>query len=192
MKGKSFIIVITVFITVLLLVYAYFGMDYMNNRNEHKTLNSQIAQFTKTSREMPTPPQNLEQRLAAVQASLAAEQSEFPSKTNSTEVTSMILELADACEVKAIPLVTQPWSIEHVGENHYDVFRLTVTVEGSFSQLVTFVSELENGAYETLIVENLSVTRVTKQSEEESVPEGTIPITASLGLAIYTQSTTSD
>ena len=33
---------------------------------------------------------------------------------------------------------------------------------------------------------------VSEPSEDESVPEGTIPITASLDLAIYTQSLTSD
>jgi hypothetical protein len=60
-------------------------------------------------------------------------------------------------------------------------------IEGSFSQLLTFVGELENGEYETLIIENLIVTRVTGEPEE-----GTIPITASVDLTIYTQSLTSD
>jgi hypothetical protein len=51
---------------------------------------------------------------------------------------------------------------------------------------------LENGEFNTLIVENISLARDSQQSEEEDVTEGAIPIMASLDLAIYTQSLTSD
>ncbi len=188
-KGK---LLITILIIILLVVYCLFGMDYMKQRQEQEGLTSQITEVTQTLEQIPEPPQDLEQRLAIAQASLAAEQSAFSSQMNSTEVINTILKLADDCKVTAIPLVTQPWSMEKVGEHGYYVFRLSVAVKGSFSQLLTFVTKLENGEFETLIVENLTVTRVSEQSEEETVSEGTIPITASLDLAIYTQSLTSD
>lgn len=189
MKRK---LLVTLLIIILLVVYYLFGMDYMKQRQEHEALTAQITEVTQALAQIPELPQDLEQRLATAQVRLAAEQSAFPSKMNSTEVINTILELADDCKVKAIPLVTKPWSVENVGEHGYYVLRLSVAIEGSFSQLVSFVSKLENGEFETLMVENLSVTRVSEQSEEESVPEGTIPITASLDLAIYTQSLTSD
>ncbi len=185
-------LLITILIIVLLAVYSLFGMDYMKQHQEQETLTSQITEVNEALREIPELPQDLEQRLAAAQASLAAEQSEFPGKINSTEVINTILELAEDSEVKAIPLVTEPWSADKVGEHDYYVFRLNVTVEGRFSQLVTFVSKLENGELKTLIVEDMSVTRVTEQSEEESAPEGTIPFTVNLDLAIYARSVTSD
>ncbi len=141
---------------------------------------------------MPKLPQDLEQQLAAAQASLVAEQSIFPIKVNSTEVVNTILELADDSGVKAVPLVTEPWSIQDVGEHGYYVFRLNVAVEGILSELSSFVSILENGRFRTLVVEDLSVTRVSEQSEEEGISEGTISFVASLDLAIYTQSLTSD
>lgn len=178
-------LLITSLIIILLVVYAYFGMDYIKQRQEHEVLFSQITEVTQTLRQISKPPQDMAQRLAAAQASLAAEQSAFPGKINSAEVVNTILKLADDAEVKAIPLVTQPWSMENAGEHDYYVFRLNVTVEGSFSQLVSFVSQLENGKFKTLIVEDLSITGVTE-------PEGTIPVTARLDLAIYTQSPTSD
>ena len=188
-------LLITLLIIMLLVVYYLYGMDYMKQREEHEVLTSQITEVTEALealREIPEPPQDLEQRLAAAQASLATEQSAFPDKINNTEVVDIVLKLAEDSQVKAIPLVTEPWSMERVGEHDYHVFRLTVTVEGSFSQLVSFVSKLEQGEYKTLIIEDLSVTRVTEGSEEETVPEGTIPITANLDLAIYTQSPVSD
>ena len=181
-----------VLITILLVVYAYLGIGYMKQSEEREALTSQINEAIEALREMPRPPQDLEQRLAAAQASLVAEQSIFPIKVNSTEVITTILELADDSGVKAVPLETQPWSIQDVEEHGYYVFRLNVAVEGSLSDFSSFVSKLENGRFRTLVVEDLSVTSVSKQSEEESVSEGTISVVASLDLAIYTQSLISD
>ncbi len=188
-KGK---LLIAILFIMLLVVYAYFGMGYINQQKEQKALASQIADVCQTLAQIPAPPQDLEQRLEAVRASLVAEQSAFPSQMNSTEIVDTILRLADDCGVKAIPLITQPWSMENVGEHGYHVFRLDIAVEGSFSQLVSFLSKLENGEFKTLIVDDLSVTRATEQPEGETGTEGNIPVTASLNLAIYTQSPTSE
>ena len=189
MKGK---LLIALLIITLLVVYYLFGMDYMKQRKENEALASQITDAKQALAQIPEPPEDLEQRLAIVQASLTATQGSFPSKMNSTQVVNAILGLADDCKVKAIPLVTQPWSIEDIEEHNYYVLRLNVAVEGSFSHMVSFIGKLENGEFETLIVENLSVTRVGEPPEEESVTEGTILIKASLDLAIYTQSPTPD
>ena len=180
-------LLITILIIVLLVVYYLLGMDYMKQRQENDALTSLITDITQILREMPELPQDLEQRLTAAQASLAAEQSAFLISMNSTEVVDTILKLADGSDVKAIPLATQPWSTQKVGEHSYDVFRLNVAVEGSFSQLLTFVAKLENGEFKTLIVEDLSVTGVAEQSGEETVSGGTMPVVASLNLAIYAQ-----
>jgi len=188
-KSKLLIVLL---IIILLVAYYLFGMDYIKQREQHEALTSQIADATQTLLQIPKLPRDLEQRLAAARASLAAEQSAFLGKMNSTQIINTILKLADDCEVKAIPLVTQPWSMEDIGEHGYYVFRLNLAVGGSFSQLVTFVSKLENGEVKTLVVEDLRVTRVSEQSEEESVSEAIIPVTASLDLAIYTQSPTSN
>ena len=186
-------LLITLLVIGLLVVYAYLGMDYMKQRKGHEMLTSQITNATQTLAEIPEPPQNLEQRLADARASLATEQSAFPNnQMGSTEVVNTILKLANDCAVMAVPLVTQPWSTEDIGDHSYHVLRLNVAAKGSFSQLVSFVSKLENTEFKTLIVENVSVTRVSEQSEEGIAPEGIIPVVASLDLAIYTQPLTFD
>ena len=190
MKTRKLLIILL--IVALLVVYYFFGMDYWKQRKVHGELTSQINDVARTLAQIPEPPEDLEQRLATAQASLAAEQGTFPDKMNITRIINTILEQADDCEVKAIPLVTDPWSIENVGEHGYYVFRLNVAVEGSLSHLLSFISKLEKGEFKTLIVEDLSITRVTEQSEEESVPEGTMPVNASLDLAIYTRSPAPD
>ena len=183
-KGR---LVITALIIILLVVYYLWGMDYKKQNQEHEVLTSQIADARETLAHLPKLPPDLEQRLAVARASLAAEQKAVPSKMNSNQVVDIILELADNAELKAIPLVTRPWATEVIGEHEYYVFRLNVEVGGSFTQLVNFVSGLENGELKTLIVENLTVSRVTDQTEAETSPEGTIPITGKLDLAIYAQ-----
>jgi len=178
-----------ILIITLLVAYYLFGTDYINQRRENAALTSQITEATQALAQMPEVPRNLEQRLEAAQARLDAEQSVFPCNLHSTEVVNTILELADDCGIRAIPLVTQSWSTEVVGEHSYSVLRLTVAAEGNFTQLVSFVSRLENGEYETLVVENLSIARVIGG---ESASEEALTFISSFDLAIYAQSLTSD
>jgi len=180
-------LLIALLVIILLVVYTYFGTDYMKQRREHEVLAAQITEVTGTIAEIPEPALDLGEQLAAVQASLAAEQAKFPSKLNSTRVINAILSIADDCQVKAIPLVSEPWLTENIGEHDYRVFRLNVAVEGSLQQLLSFVSQLENGELKTLIIEDVSVTGAGEQPEGRNVP-----ITASLALAIYARPVTSD
>jgi len=186
LKSKLILIFLIIAVIALLAVYYFLEMDYLRQRQGHEALTAQINEATRTLAKTPEPPQDLEQRLAAAQASLAAAQSDFTRDLNSTQVINAILKLAEDCQVRAIPLVASPWSFESVGEG-YHVFRLNMAVRGSFLQLTSFVSQLEKGEFGTLVVEHLSVTRGTEATEGEA-----IPVTASLNLAIYTQFTTSE
>ena len=185
-------LLIALLIIILLVAYYILGMDYMKQRRQNAVLASQLTSVGQSLAQTPEPPRDLEQRLVGAQASLAARQSAFPDKPNSTQVINTILNLADDCEVKAIPLVASPWSLEDTGERGYYVFRLNVVAAGNYSQLVNFISKLENGQFKTLIVEDLRVTRVSDRLEAGGVVEGTIPVTASLDLAIYARPPGSD
>jgi len=167
---------------VLLAVNCFLGMDYLRQRQKNEALTSQFAEVTQTIADAPGPPQDLEQKLAEAEASLADAQSTLPRDINGTRVINAILKLAEACEVKAIPLSTRPWSADNIGKGYY-VFRLNMSISGSFPQLNSFVSKLKNGEFESLVVESLSVTRVPTSSGD------TVSVTASLGLAIYTRFT---
>ena len=186
MKSKVIITILIVAIVALLAVYYFLGMDYLSKSQRNEALTAGINESTQTLARTPKPPQDLEQRLAEAEATLGAVQSTFPIDLNSTRAINDILRLADDCQVRAIPLVTKPWSMENTGKG-YHVFRLNVTVKGDFSQLVSFVSQLENGKLKTIVVENLNVTRLAGPNGD-----GTIPVIASLDLAIYSQFTTSE
>lgn len=190
MNTKKLLIILLV--AVLLVVYYLLGTGYLKQRQEHKILIPRIAEAAQTLALIPLPPPDLEQRLAAAQADLTAGQSALPGEVNSTRTIDAILKLADECDVKAVPLVTEPWTAVKIGSHDYDVFRLSVSVTGSFANLVSFTGKLENEGFETLILEALSVSRTLEQPGEETVPEGEIPVTASLELAVYTLSPIED
>ena len=147
--------------------------------------------MTQELQQIPAPPQNLEQRLAVAEASLATAQNAFLGKPNSTQIINRILKLADECQVKVIPLATQQWSSEKTGKG-YLVFGLQLTVQGSFDQFVNFINKLENGEFNTLSIENLSVTRVINKTDGEALPDGTVNVMANLGVVIYARSVTVD
>jgi len=168
-------------IITLLSVYYFMGMDYLKQRQGNEELTAQINEAARTLARTPQPAQDLEQRLAAAEASLAAAQGAFPTGLNSTQIINTILKLADSYQVKAIPLTTQPWVLENTGEGYY-VFRINMAVRGDFSRLTSFINRLENGELTTLVVENLSITRAGQPTGEV-----TIPVIANLDVAIYTR-----
>ncbi len=189
LRSRSLVILL---VLALLVVYTYLGMGYMKQRKEHEVLAAHISEVTKALGEIPKPAGDLDEQLVAAQAGLAAEQGEFPGKLNSTRVINTILSIADDCGVRVTPLVTEPWLTEEVGEHDYLVFRLNIAVEGSFQQMASFVSQLENSELKTLLIEDLSVARADEQPEGEGITQTTVPVSAGLSLTIYTRPPTSD
>ncbi len=184
-------IIISILIIGVVAAYCFLGLDYTKQQKAQEKIALETSSVAARLVESPMPPQDLEQKLVAAQASLAAVQSEFPGKPNSTQVINKILKLADECQVRAIPLATQQWSSDTNGKG-FMVFRLHITVSGGFSQSVSFVSKLESGVFSTLVIENLSVTRMQEPAQEEKVSDMAEPVTASLDVAIYAKSADAD
>ena len=184
MKTRKSLIIIL--IVVLLAAYYLLGTDYLKQHRENGALASQTKKAEQTLAQIPHPPDDLAQQLASAQASLEAIKNSLPPRMSSTVIINTILKLADECQVKAIPLITQAWTTEEYGDYSYDVFRLNVAVTGTFLQLTNFASELENGELKTLTLENLSIARAPEQPEIKNSPEVTL-VNASLNLAVYTR-----
>jgi uncharacterized coiled-coil protein SlyX len=182
LKSKSIITFLIVTLVVLLAVNGILGIRYLRQNQKAEALTAQIAEATRTLDQSPGSLQDLEQKLAAAKASLADAQSALPSDLNSTRVVNSILKLADACQVKAIPLSTRPWTTENAGKG-YHVFRVNLFISGTFPQLTSFLGQMGNGEFKTYIVENLNVTRAPESSGE------TVIVTANLILAVYAQIT---
>lgn len=179
--NKLAIILISV---ILLVVYGLLAMDYMKQGSEHEELLSEIEGIEQSREAIPEPSTYYAEQLALVQATLAAEGQTIPSGINSSDVIDMILNLADDIGVKAIPLIAQPWMDVHVGQNEYNVLRINVDVQGSFLLVKDYISHLESGEFQTLIVESLIVNVDYGDGEEVYAGDAT-PVVANLDLAVF-------
>jgi hypothetical protein len=174
-------VLITILVLALVAVYYITATDYLKQHRENKTLASQINEVTQMLARIPPTPADLEQRLEAAQSDFKATQDSLPDRPNTTRTVDFILKLAEATGVKAVPLITQPWNIESVGGYDYPVFRLSISASGNYTELSGFINQLETSELETLVIESLSVERSGDKPNEE----GTTPVEASLGIAVY-------
>jgi hypothetical protein len=164
LKTRNWLSVILVL--VLLVVYYLMVTDYLKQRREHQNLSSDIADVTQALAQIPPTPTDLEERLRTAEADLKAAQEFFPEQLNTTAVVKGILQLADSLDVKAVPMVTQPWTVVDVRGNNYSVFRLSVTATGIFSNLVSFINHLESGEPTTLVIESAQMERPSETPDE--------------------------
>lgn len=190
MKTRKLLIIILAI--VLLAVYYVLGTDYLKQRREHAALASQIAETTQALAQVPTPPADLESRLADAQAGLDTVNNSMPAQLNTTQIINTILRLAEEIGVKAIPLGTQPWAMENINGENYTVFRLNVVVRGTFAELSSFLDRLENGELETLVMEYVSVDITTGPSRGEDSRGSSLPVDARLEIAVYSRPPATD
>ena len=176
---------IAVLVVILLAVYGVLALDYMKQGPEQDRLLSEIEEIDQSLQALPEPPPSLLEKLAIAQASLAAEQETIPIEINSSDVVEAILSLAQETGVKAIPLVTAPWSRRNVGERTYRVLQIHVEAEGTFAQVSNFISRLENSEFNTLSVEQLNISVVGEEGEVYS--GGATPVVAELDLVVLAQ-----
>ena len=162
---------------VLLAAYGYLGNGYLKEKGRYDDLGTQIIEAGNLLALIPPPPADLDARLAAAEADLAAAGEELALQVNSTHLINGILRLADEVGVKAVPLIISPWEAVTVGGQEYFVLSLNVTVTGDFAGLKEFTRRLETGEPATLTVAWLNYT-----FEEES---GTVSVSASMNLAVY-------
>jgi len=170
-------------VIALFAVYYLMATDYLKQRRENKALGPQIGEITQLLAQIPPSPADLEQRLDAARSDFQAARDSFPDRANTTPVVNHILRVAEDTGVKAIPLITQPWSTESVSDHDYAVFRCDISVTSTFTRLVEFINRLETSELKTLIIESLSVERATEKTGEENV----VPVEASVAVAVYTQ-----
>lgn len=185
MKTRKLLIIVLV--VALLAVYYILGTDYLKQRREHGALASQISEATQALAQIPLPPTDLEPRLAAAQTSLGSVNSTFPGELNSTRIINTILRLADEVGIRAIPLTTQPWTTESVNEEDYSVFRLNIAATGTFTRLSSFLSRLESGELETLVMERVKVDSINELFRGEDSYGDAIQVSARLEIAVYSR-----
>lgn len=178
-------ILIVVMVVVLLAVYYILGTDYLRQHHKNAALASQISAAAQQLAQIPPTPADPEQRQKAASAGLEAVINAFPALPNSTRIVNDILQLAEATGVKAIPMITQPWTVASVNQTEYPVFRLNIAVKGTYAQVAEFIDRLENGEPTTLVIADLTMENATEPSLNESDTGDNLSVDAVLNVAIY-------
>lgn len=150
----------------LLVVYSLMATDYFKQRREYRAMASRTNEVAQLLAQVPPPATDLEERLSAAQSRLEEAQNSFPNILNTTGIIDAILRLAEEVGVKAIPLVTQPWTVENISDQDYSVFRLSVTATGTLAKLSDFISRLETDEPATLVIESLLMDQATETDAE--------------------------
>lgn len=180
-------LLVAVLIIVLLAVYYVVGTDYLKQRQDSESLESQITESTQALALIPPPPADLETRLDEARNGLEVAKNAFPEQLNSTLIIDYILKLAVDAGVKAIPLLTQPWAAQSVGEKDYSILRLQVSVTGTYNRMAAFLVSLENGKYGTLVMEYVIVDSTTTPFKGGGIYGDSAQIDANLEIAVYAQ-----
>jgi hypothetical protein len=183
MKTRNVLIIMLVIVLVVVCIFTI--NDYLKQRDQKESLETQIADATGGLSLIPQPPADLEERLAAAQDELAAVKESFVIDMNDIHIVKKILETAVIAEVKAIPLSTQAWALESVSDQQYSVFRLELAVTGTYANLVNFLNKLENGEPKTLIIEYLSVEAIPGSSLLDVAARNALTLNANVRIAIY-------
>jgi len=176
---------VVVVVVILLAVYGVLALDYMKQGPEQDRLSSEIAEIDQSLQYISEPPPSNLEELALIEAILAAEQETVPSYVDSTNVIETILNVGQMTGVKAIPLITEPWKKENIGDGTYRVFRISVGVEGTFTQISAFINYLESGEFNTLSMERLSI--VVDDEEGEVYSGGETPVVAEMDIVVLAQ-----
>jgi hypothetical protein len=178
-----------VLVLALLGVYYVFGTAYLKQKANNVALASQIAAADQQLAQIPPASADQPQRLAAANAGLQAELILFPAQLNSTRLVNDILKLAETTGVKAVPLVTQPWTLVSENQTDYPVFRLNIDVKGTYGQVADFINRLENGEPPTLVIETLTMDIAVETRPDETGETDTIMVDAILNVAVYIRPT---
>jgi Tfp pilus assembly protein PilO len=188
---RTRVLLIIVLVVALLAVYGFIGMDYLNQRNQRDTYDTQIAQASEALFLMPQPPADLQERLAAANASLEEVKNAFGFNATSTEIVEMILNTANQTGVTVTPLITQAWAQVSISGQTYEVFRMNIQATGTFSQLALFIHQLETDEPKTLVIESLVIEGTQGASLLDSSQRDALPMKATIGIAVYAVSTSS-
>ena len=180
--GKWLIVVLVI---ALVAVYYILGTGYLKLRRGDTDLNTQIEAARATLIIMPPAQSGLEQRLADAEARLTVAESSFSGETDDTLIINNILKLAEKTGLTAIPLSTQPWVVENLFNRNYDVFSMTLSLKGDFSNLQDFIQQLENSGMETLVVKDLKIERDPVITSDNVTSVSSDNVTAYIEIAVY-------
>ncbi len=189
-KGKNLkrlLSVTSIIIAALVIVIAANGVVWKNRlarSAEIALLSGEIKQVSQNMTKVPAPPADLEAKLALARAGLTAAQTALAPEFNRNDAIDYIINLAKECQVEALPISSEGWTVEKTGQS-YPVLRLNIAITGSFTQANEFIYRLQHGKYQTLSVPEIAISRQSGPVGTGSFSGDNTMVTVSLDISIY-------
>ena len=176
-----------IIVAALIIVIAANALVWKNRLDKGSEINLLTGEIARVSREIknsPDPPADLQSRLAAARADLTAAQTAFPAQFNRNDIIDYIINLSRECQVEVLPISSQGWVAEKASQS-YPVLKLNATLTGSFAQANEFIDKLKNGKYGTLLIPEISFTRLSSPDSSGVFSGEQTMVTARLSISIY-------
>jgi hypothetical protein len=173
MKEKT---ILALIIVVALIAGGVFLNGYFNQsaaaddlavkvQNDSKNLTTVNGTNQKLNQEIST----INNQTAQAMQDLENESKVMPARVNSNEIVRSVLDTGKDSSVTVIPLSTEDWSTFKIGKHDYQVFKMTVEVNGDQDNLIKFVKSIQ-GLYDTITIESASFTKtLTTPTPTETV-----------------------
>jgi hypothetical protein len=162
---------ITAAITVSLAVlFSYLLMDYVNQSNTQKRLNSQILQSEQTLSTLPSFNSGLTNRLKEIQQSNQALKDCLAGKGDSmTDLIDRLLQNAEETHIQITPLTSGDYSEKTIGQAKYRLQPLDLTISGKLPDILLFMEKVENPSlYPSLIVTHMTMNNKSSPGTQEA------------------------
>ncbi len=167
---------------ILIIAFAGLGIARAQQLNEHSQLDDELSIIeTRLSKfqlkELSSQQADLEKQLeeAVIQLEIAKDNIRQPNE--SIHVTDVFFEIAEVCNVEVTRITSSGETSDELGDIICSAMPLTATVTGDVSNLISFVTKLNND-FTTGIVKSVAI--VIPGESEEGKP------TANIQLAVYT------
>ena len=177
-----------------LAVYFQWGMEELylslveKPDGEHEQLESQIETVRQEIAGLPNLVDEREEQLEYAQQLLYEEQNKMPYILSVNNPIRSIIELANLCEVKALPLRTTAPDSEIINDYQYDKWNIYLSVSGELSDIAKFVDNLDGKYLPTAVVQSISLHRSDEDPENPDGQSSVTTVDGNLDLVIYTLS----
>jgi hypothetical protein len=175
-------------VLVLVVVIAANVLVWKSNRDKRaqiNILNNETSQVQQKTAGTPAIPSNLDARLTSAKIGLAKAQSALPGAVNINDVFDYLIDVAEQCQVQAIPLVSEGTELGSSSQP-YRVTSLSVTVTGSLGNVKKYMTGLQGDIFPTLVITDCTIDKT--EGTDYSRPENDTQVMVNLSIAIYTAS----
>ncbi len=176
--------VLVIALIIVIAANAVVWKNRLDKNTEIDYLTGEINQVFQETQKTSQPAANLEARLAEARTGLAAAQTAFPPEFNRNDIIDYIINLGRECRVEVLPISSQGWVVDKAVQS-YPVLKLNGTIIGSLTQANEFISRLQNGKYETLLIPEISYTRQSSSEVAGTFSGDNVVVTVKLSISIY-------